>query len=221
MPQGNVGTPTSHFFFLIKSCQLSPQLIKKLNIDFPRLKNSRKYGSVPYNYGGADAVVTECHSDAKSEIESRYSEIKTRNGILFSNPIHEDEVAEEWDRFEALHDDPYNEDRSANHSLKYENKIELKWEKGGSGLVFYTDEQFWRERESVRKDEFFNEPASFDWDVNMQHYSDDEGLAFTGPGGPDLDRKQIAQMLGDSDDDTISKPYSSVSGFISTWFRSR
>ncbi len=29
---------------------------------------------------------------------------------------------------------------------KYEEPMEVTWEKGGSGLVFYTDEQFWREQ---------------------------------------------------------------------------
>lgn len=29
----------------------------------------------------------------------------------------------------------------------FEEEIELKWEKGGSGLVFYTDAQFWQEEE--------------------------------------------------------------------------
>lgn len=29
----------------------------------------------------------------------------------------------------------------------YEEEIELKWEKGGSGLVFYTDAQYWQEEE--------------------------------------------------------------------------
>lgn len=29
----------------------------------------------------------------------------------------------------------------------YEERIELKWEKGGSGLVFYTDAQYWQEEE--------------------------------------------------------------------------
>lgn len=214
MPHGNVGTPTSHFFSLIRSCQLSPVLIKSLKLDFLRLGINRKYGNVPYKYEDDsyyDATGSQS-DDNQSDIVLKPSEIKTKSGLILSNPVQEDEVAEEWDRFEVLHDDPYNVDRTANHSLKYENKIELKWEKGGSGLVHYTDEQFWRERESVRKDEFFNEPASFDWDVNMQHYSDDEGLAYTGPGGPDLDRKQIDDMLGNSDDDTSkSKPYLSVS----------
>lgn len=29
----------------------------------------------------------------------------------------------------------------------FEEEIELKWEKGGSGLVFYTDAQFWQEED--------------------------------------------------------------------------
>ncbi|KAM3175651.1 hypothetical protein ACTXT7_008091 [Hymenolepis weldensis] len=215
MPHGNVGTPTSHFFSLIKSCHLSPVLIKNLKLDFLRLGINRKYGNVPYKYEDVNCcdATSSQSDDNQSDIVLKPSEIRTKSGLVLSNPVQEDEVAEEWDRFEVLHDDPYNVDRTANHSLKYENKIELKWEKGGSGLVHYTDEQFWRERESVRKDEFFNEPASFDWDVNMQHYSDDEGLVYTGPGGPDLDRKQIDDMLGNSDDDANkSKPYLSAYG---------
>lgn len=30
-----------------------------------------------------------------------------------------------------------------NKERLFEQEIELKWEKGGSGLVFYTDAQFW------------------------------------------------------------------------------
>ena len=29
----------------------------------------------------------------------------------------------------------------------YENELEVKWEKGGSGLVFYTDAAYWDELE--------------------------------------------------------------------------
>ncbi len=43
---------------------------------------------------------------------------------------------EEWDRHEALHDDVTKQDRTS--PVFFENEIELKWEKGGSGLVFYT-----------------------------------------------------------------------------------
>ena len=43
---------------------------------------------------------------------------------------------EEWERHEAFHDDVTSQERSKERL--FEEEIELKWEKGGSGLVFYT-----------------------------------------------------------------------------------
>lgn len=196
MPQGNVGTPTAYFFNLIRNCQLSPDIIRRLQLAFPRGTSIRKYGNVPFDYsclGDPDSF----YYDAEEFVTTRTSLVDIHNttGIKFSDPVDNDEFPEEWDRFESLHDDPYNVDRSANHSLKYESKIELKWEKGGPGLVHYTDEMFWRGRESVRKDEFFDEPASFDWDVDTRQYTEGEE-GFLGPGGPDLDSKQLLDMQG-------------------------
>lgn len=57
----------------------------------------------------------------------------------------DDDRCEEWERHEALHDDVTSQERSKERL--YEEEIELKWEKGGSGLVFYTDAQFWHEEE--------------------------------------------------------------------------
>ncbi|KAL5965483.1 G patch domain-containing protein 3 [Taenia solium] len=206
MPYGNVGTPVSHFISLIRSCRLGSDTIRKLRLDLLCFRSNRKYGSVSYTYpdhaGISDPIVD-------MEVAMEKSDFKTQSGLILSNPVNTDEVAEEWDRFGTLHNDPYDVDRSSKHSLKYENRIELKWEKGGSGLVHYTDEMFWRERESVRKDEFFDEPSSFDWDINLHQYSDDEGLSFTGPGGPDLDSKQLSQILDESNED-CGKPFLSV-----------
>lgn len=44
-----------------------------------------------------------------------------------------------------MHDDVTSQERSKERL--YEEEIELKWEKGGSGLVFYTDAQYWQEEE--------------------------------------------------------------------------
>ena len=52
---------------------------------------------------------------------------------------------EEWERHEALHEDVTGQERTTERL--FEEEIELKWEKGGSGLVFYTDAQFWQEEE--------------------------------------------------------------------------
>ena len=48
----------------------------------------------------------------------------------------DDDEMEDWDRHEALHDDVTKQDRTSPYF--FEKEIELKWEKGGSGLVFYT-----------------------------------------------------------------------------------
>lgn len=42
-----------------------------------------------------------------------------------------EQEAEDWERHEALQHDDHEE-------YLYEQEIELKWEKGGSGLVFWT-----------------------------------------------------------------------------------
>lgn len=41
------------------------------------------------------------------------------------------------------------------------------WEKGGPGLVFYTDAQVWREQEGD-----FDEQTADEWDVDMSVYYD-------------------------------------------------
>ena len=48
----------------------------------------------------------------------------------------DDDDMEDWDRHCALHDDVTKQDRTSPYF--FEEEIELKWEKGGSGLVFYT-----------------------------------------------------------------------------------
>lgn len=59
--------------------------------------------------------------------------------------FQDDDRCEEWERHEALHEDVTSQERSKERL--YEEEIELKWEKGGSGLVFYTDAQYWQEEE--------------------------------------------------------------------------
>lgn len=59
--------------------------------------------------------------------------------------MQDDDRCEEWERHEALHDDVTSQERSKERL--FEEEVELKWEKGGSGLVFYTDAQYWQEEE--------------------------------------------------------------------------
>ncbi|XP_067933820.1 G patch domain-containing protein 3-like [Watersipora subatra] len=96
-----------------------------------------------------------------------------------SSLVESDGETEEWDRHEAFHDDPANYER--NKERLYEEKIELKWEKGGSGLVFYTDAQYWKKLEGD-----FDEQTTDDWDVDMSEYYE--------PGTGDKDAQDYIKM---------------------------
>lgn len=63
---------------------------------------------------------------------------------LWLVPLQDNDTCEEWERHEALHEDVTKQERV--EERLFEEEIELKWEKGGSGLVFYTDAQYWQEK---------------------------------------------------------------------------
>ncbi|TRY88292.1 hypothetical protein DNTS_016687 [Danionella cerebrum] len=86
-----------------------------------------------------------------------------------SGPDDDDDRCEEWERHESLHEDVTSQERSKERL--FEEEIELKWEKGGSGLVFYTDAQFWQEETEGD----FDEQTADDWDVDMSIYYDKDG----------------------------------------------
>ncbi|EDO27871.1 predicted protein, partial [Nematostella vectensis] len=87
---------------------------------------------------------------------------------------------EDWERHEALHDDVDSQGRTKERL--FENEIELKWEKGGSGLVWYTDAAFWKQQEEAD----FDEETVDDWDVDMGIYEEE--------GGGDKDAKDLLQI---------------------------
>ncbi|KAM6239746.1 G patch domain-containing protein 3 [Porphyrio hochstetteri] len=188
MPQGNVGTPLAAFLELIRACRLPPRVIKKLQLDFPRTRSSRRYGNVPFEYRDAERVpggggvytaagdeLTEeeapvagagvTHPASAEEEEERQGEEEEEE------ESHSDDdrgACEEWERHEALHEDVAQQERA--EQRLFEEPVELKWEKGGSGLVFYTDAQYWQE-----EDGDFDEQTADDWDVDMSIYYDRDG----------------------------------------------
>ena len=96
----------------------------------------------------------QCNSENGSDCEE-LDKIET---------VHDDSDVEEWDRHESLHNDVTSQERTKERL--FEEDIELKWEKGGSGLVFYTDAAFWKEQEEPT----FDEETADDWDVDMEIY---------------------------------------------------
>ncbi|KAM4579584.1 G patch domain-containing protein 3 [Odontesthes bonariensis] len=194
MQNGNVGTPVKVFLQLIQSCRLPPRLIRKLGLTFPKTSSSRRYGNVPFQYRDTrtvpateETIVTATGheisgpgtwaapssksrplADCKETTGADETQEKVEEEDAESNADDDDDCCEEWERHEALHDDVTSQERSKERL--YEEEIELKWEKGGSGLVFYTDAQFWQEEEGD-----FDEQTADDWDVDMSVYYDKDG----------------------------------------------
>ncbi|XP_053183477.1 G patch domain-containing protein 3 [Scomber japonicus] len=196
MPNGNVGTPVKVFLQLIQSCRLPPRLIRKLGLTFPKTSCNRRYGNVHFQYqdsytfpateetvltaGGheisgpgsfaapsAGRRLLADHTET-TETDEPQKEVEEEEEDAQSNADDDDDRCEEWERHEALHDDVTSQERSKERL--YEEEIELKWEKGGSGLVFYTDAQYWQEEEGD-----FDEQTADDWDVDMSVYYDKDG----------------------------------------------
>ncbi|XP_053854739.1 G patch domain-containing protein 3 isoform X1 [Vidua macroura] len=183
MPFGNVGTPLHVFLELIRACRLPPRLITKLQLDFPRTGSCRRYGNVPFQYQDTETVVEEerVYTAAGDEItegeepvgvtqpaQPQEDEEGQEQEEEESNSDDDDDTCEEWQRHAALHEDVTQQERV--RERLFEEEIELKWEKGGSGLVFYTDAQFWQEQGGD-----FDEQTADDWDVDMSIYYDKDG----------------------------------------------
>uniref|UniRef100_A0A6J0UTK5 G patch domain-containing protein 3 isoform X1 n=1 Tax=Pogona vitticeps TaxID=103695 RepID=A0A6J0UTK5_9SAUR len=191
MPYGNVGTPMRVFLDLIKACRMPSRVIRKLQLQFSKTGSSRRYGNVPYTYEETETVVEEerVYTSTGEEItegeqllegemanqgcapeEGDWEE--PEKTTLEESPLDsdaDDDRCEEWERHEALHEDVTSQERTKERL--YEEEIELKWEKGGSGLVFYTDAQYWQQEEEGD----FDEQTADDWDVDMSIYYDKDG----------------------------------------------
>ncbi|XP_021539270.1 G patch domain-containing protein 3 [Neomonachus schauinslandi] len=183
MPNGNVGTPLRVFLELIRACRLPPRIITQLQLQFPKTGSSRRYGNVPFKYEDSETVEQEdlvytaegeeipqgtCLADIAASSYGEPEEEGEKEEEEESHSDDDDDRGEEWERHEALHEDVTRQERTTERL--FEEEIELKWEKGGSGLVFYTDAQFWQEEEGD-----FDEQTADDWDVDMSVYYDTDG----------------------------------------------
>ncbi|XP_049734355.1 G patch domain-containing protein 3 [Elephas maximus indicus] len=183
MPNGNVGTPLRVFLEFIRACRLPPRIITQLQLQFPKTGSSRRYGNVPFEYEDSETVEQEelvytaegeeipqgaCLVDTPASPCGGPEEEGEKEEEDESPSDDDDDRCEEWERHEALHEDVTRQERTTERL--FEEEIELQWEKGGSGLVFYTDAQFWQEEEGD-----FDEQTADDWDVDMSVYYDRDG----------------------------------------------
>ncbi|CAB3397630.1 unnamed protein product [Caenorhabditis bovis] len=198
MPQGNIGTPSQYFLEQIRQCKLPSSLIQKLGIQSGRRK--RKFEAVPFNYKNecmeSNDHLQENSSNNKNEIfknpEKPLREESIEEDFLRQKPPDNDEgpdddddQCEEWERHEALHDDVTEQDRTK--PKKYEEEMEVTWEKGGPGLVWYTDKNYWDEREKGTDCDW---AWADDWDVDYSVY-------YEGKSAGDLDAKAAVEMQED------------------------
>uniref|UniRef100_A0A1I7XK96 G-patch domain-containing protein n=1 Tax=Heterorhabditis bacteriophora TaxID=37862 RepID=A0A1I7XK96_HETBA len=117
--------------------------------------------------------VTKKLEEEKLSIQDKSSPSDPTDKILQQNfgpdndafPDNDDDQCEEWERHEALHDDVTEQDRTK--PRKYEEEMEIIWEKGGPGLVWYTDKNYWDEREKGTDCDW---AWADDWDVDYSVY---------------------------------------------------
>ncbi|VDK47840.1 unnamed protein product, partial [Cylicostephanus goldi] len=187
MPHGNVGTPTQYFLDQIRLCRLPVSLIAKLGLKSTRRR--RKYDSVPFQYSYGRDDEADVHLSAKDLLKRKVTEQEQldedqsiREQPMPADPTDkvllndygpdndvgaddDDDQCEEWERHEALHDDVTEQDRTK--PRKYEEEMEIVWEKGGPGLVWYTDKNYWDEREKGTDCDW---AWADDWDVDYSVY---------------------------------------------------
>ena len=154
LKKGNVGTPVAYLLTEIRHCRMPSSLLTKLGVNLQEECYKRKYFCFSWDY--ELSVGSRCHAT------SVYKKDEANENTF--DPYELDEPAEEWERHEALHDDPF---KLVPKERLFESEKEVVWEKGSSGLVWYTDAQYWDSLEGN------DEKETDDWDV-IPHEMDDE-----------------------------------------------
>ncbi|GAU97754.1 hypothetical protein RvY_08994 [Ramazzottius varieornatus] len=179
-PQGNVGTPTKYFLQLIQRCSMPSSLIGRLGLKFPKGLKNRKFGQVSFDYGserrydggeGDDEEEEEGNNEIP-RVDSSFDEShqplvwfeKKKHG---DNAQGEDEL-EDWERYEASNDDVTTHER--NKERLFEDEAEVVWEKGGPGIVWNMDANFWKEQAGGSD----LDEATDDFDVDTSQYYEPE-----------------------------------------------
>ncbi|CAJ0582515.1 unnamed protein product, partial [Mesorhabditis spiculigera] len=189
MPNGNVGTPTAYFLSQISQCKLPPSLITRLGLK--RQRRKRKFEAVDFVYNGSrpltygyKKVDASDDNDRRKTMENEASRVQgiqeeagddedpTDVAVRQIGPDNDDAPAkddddqcEEWERHEAHYNDVTEQDRTK--EKKFEQEMEVVWEKGGPGLVWNMDKEYWDEREKGTDCDWM---WADDWDVDYSVY---------------------------------------------------
>ncbi|CAI5451992.1 unnamed protein product [Caenorhabditis angaria] len=189
MPHGNIGTPSEYFLEQIRLCKMPSSMIAKLGIQTK--KRRRKFGEVPFKYDEEEYEEDNEEGDhaepsTSEDIDPTEKFRKDRNvEDNDEGSDNDDDQCEEWERHEALHNDVTEQDRTK--PKKYEEEMEVTWEKGGPGLVWHTDKNYWDEREKGTDCDW---AWADDWDVDYSVY-------YEGKSAGDIDAKAGVEMRND------------------------
>jgi len=170
-PRGNVGTPMRSVLEAVRRCLVPPSVLRKMGFELGSYRPARRYAAVPYPYSHTTSATTTTSTSRPPTIptqEGPYAAAAARdfdavdlsavqnvdrtksNEEARELPSDDDLDAEDWERYEALHDEDEHDEPL------FEERIELQWEKGGSGLVFWTDACFWHSlKEHSKRDDHF------------------------------------------------------------------
>lgn len=172
LPQGNVGTP--EVVILNNSHRLPPGMLSKLGVRTFRTDNNVAFDyTVPARRKKGKASSDRFRmskADRKAELRYLLEEVNFPGDDerkLRAMTLHKDEQAEEWDRHMA--NNPVMDNgrllRKIGDQPLYEHEVRNPWDKGdASGLVWYTDEQYWEANKGG-----FDEQTVDDWDVDTHH----------------------------------------------------
>uniref|UniRef100_A0A8R1HIZ4 G-patch domain-containing protein n=1 Tax=Caenorhabditis japonica TaxID=281687 RepID=A0A8R1HIZ4_CAEJA len=196
MPKGNIGTPTQYFLEQIRLCRMPTYLINKLGITTNSQIERRKkrFVEVHFQYEGSSRdqsgisgsrteTVEDSECPPEDPTEKIYAQQNPRDND--DGEDADDDQCEEWERHEALHDDVTEQDRA--NPRKYEEEMEVTWEKGGPGLVWYTDKNYWDEKEKGTDCDW---KWADDWDVDYSVY-------YEGKSAGDMDAKAAVEIRND------------------------
>ena len=126
----------------------------------------KQYSAVPPYH--TETSIHSSNQSSKSVAPKKISKESFFTKSEISDRNNSDE-GEDWERHEALHDDVTAHGRTKERL--FEEDMEIVWDKGSSGLVFYTDGNFWADLEGKDTDGLWAD----DWDVDMGIYEGHTG----------------------------------------------
>jgi len=214
-PRGNVGTPSRVLKEAVRQCRMPSKMIGKLGIGPssglryaavapPAIEPDNPRGRVLQSDSGGSYIgppdIMAGAPPGPPPVSPVSNDMQQRPLVstLPDKPVADDDLGEEWDRHDCLHDDvnarrqlprdvTFSSDWADNLEHQpgtkerlFEEKMEVTWDKGSSGLVFYTDAQFWHAQQASE------DRNTDDWDVDTSIYY--------GGTDPDRDSREMREM---------------------------